>query len=140
MELLKLNLPLNVFTTKSKTKKSKYILNLNNFRNAHFRKNASAKIAYKEEVENIVPKGFGYIIYTPLRFTYTLYPKTRRRTDVSNPLSIIDKFTCDALVELGIIPDDNYTVIGEVVYKFGEVDKENPRAELSISTLDDIWD
>jgi Holliday junction resolvase RusA-like endonuclease len=138
MDLLKLNLPLSVFTTKSKTKKSKYILNLNNFRNAHFRKNASAKIVYKEEVEKILPLLPKTIVDSPLKFEYTLFPKTRRRTDISNPLSIIDKFTCDALVELGIIPDDNYNIIREVVYKFGEVDKDNPRAELNISVLDEM--
>jgi hypothetical protein len=131
MILLKLNLPLFVFTTKSETKKSKYILNLNNFRNAHFRKNAAAKIAYKEKLIEIIPKNV-VLEHKPLKFTYTLYPKTKRRTDVSNPLSIIDKFTCDTLVELGVIPDDNYEYINEVVYKIGHVDKENPRAELTI--------
>ena len=127
-----LNLPLFIYTTKSKTKKTKYILNLNNYRNAHFRKNALAKVMYKEEVSKLLHDKKIDLGKPPYKFTYTLYPKTRRRTDVSNPLSIIDKFTCDALVELGVIPDDSYEYINEVVYKIGHVDKENPRAELVI--------
>jgi Holliday junction resolvase RusA-like endonuclease len=68
----------------------------------------------------------------PLIFIYTLYPESNRRMDVSNVCSVVDKFTCDALTELGIITDDNHKIIPAINYRFGKVDKENPRVELEI--------
>tara|TARA_R100000541_G_scaffold56081_1_gene65309 strand:- start:448 stop:696 length:249 start_codon:yes stop_codon:yes gene_type:complete len=69
----------------------------------------------------------------PVTLTYTYYAKTKRRIDISNPCSIIDKFTCDALVKAGILKDDSFKQVNKVVYKFGGLDKENPRCELLIS-------
>mgnify|MGYP003643022301 CR=1 FL=1 len=92
---IKISLPLEVYYSKNK----KFILNLNNYRNAY----------------------------------YTYYSKTKRRIDISNPCSIIDKFACDALVKAGIIKDDSFEQVQAVVYKFGGFDKENPRCELIVS-------
>ena len=36
------------------------------------------------------------------------------------------------MTELGKWEDDNYTVIKEVTYKFGSIDKDNPRVEVII--------
>jgi hypothetical protein len=47
-------------------------------------------------------------------------------------LPIIQKFTDDALIELGVIPDDNFKVVRQINYNFGQVDKGNARAELLI--------
>ena len=47
--------------------------------------------------------------------------------------SIIDKFTCDALVKAGVLADDSYDEIDKVVYKFGGVDKADARCELVIT-------
>jgi hypothetical protein len=68
----------------------------------------------------------------PYHFTYVAYPSSNRKFDLANVLSVVQKFTDDALIELGIIPDDCYKVIPEITYKFGGVDKVNPRAELVI--------
>ena len=70
-----------------------------------------------------------------VEITYTLYPKTKRLCDISNILSIVDKFYCDALVELGRIPDDNYEHVVRVIYEFGEVDTTNPRAKITIKEI-----
>ena len=69
----------------------------------------------------------------PVSLTYTYYARSNRRLDISNPCSIIDKFTCDALVKAEILEDDSFKQIKEVVYKFGGVEKDNPRCELVIS-------
>ena len=86
-------LPLQIYYSKNK----KFILNLNNYRNAY-------------------------------------YAKTKRRIDISNPCSIIDKFACDALVKAGVLKDDSFEQVNQVIYKFGGFDKENPRCELVVST------
>jgi len=58
----------------------------------------------------------------PYRLEYTYYHGNQRKLDVSNPTSIIDKFTCDALTTLGFWPDDNIDYVTEVEYKWGGVD------------------
>lgn len=68
-----------------------------------------------------------------LHLTYTLYPKTNRLCDTANVCSIHDKFFCDSLVELRHIADDNYIHIPEITYRFGNIDKLNPRVEITIN-------
>jgi hypothetical protein len=71
----------------------------------------------------------------PYSFTYTVYPGNNRAFDLGNVLPIIQKFTDDALIELGVITDDNFKVVRQVNYNFGQVDKGQPRAELLIESL-----
>ena len=124
---MKIDLPLEVYYSKKK----KFILNLNNYRNAHYRVLSISKSLYSE---NLVPRLKGFDRFTePVSLTYTYYARSNRRLDISNPCSIIDKFTCDALVKAEILEDDSFKQIKEVVYKFGGVEKDNPRCELVIS-------
>jgi hypothetical protein len=123
-------------TLPRKTKADKvWHLNLNEFRNTHFQILNQAKRAWKD----IVEKTYWLNPFTPgnapYRFTYTLYPLNNRKFDTSNVCSIVDKFTCDALVEIGVIPNDSYKIIPVIVYQFGHVDRENPRVELTIESI-----
>jgi len=123
---MEIDLPLEVYYSKKK----KFILNLNNYRNAHYRVLSISKRLYSE---NLVPRLKGFDRFTePVSLTYTYYARSNRRLDISNPCSIIDKFTCDALVKAEILEDDSFKQIKEVVYKFGGVEKDNPRCELVI--------
>ena len=124
---MKIDLPLEVYYSKKK----KFILNLNNYRNAHYRVLSISKSLYSD---NLVPRLKGFDRFTePVSLTYTYYARSKRRLDISNPCSIIDKFACDALVKAEILEDDSFKQIKEVVYKFGGVEKDNPRCELVIS-------
>jgi Holliday junction resolvase RusA-like endonuclease len=124
---MEIDLPLEVYYSKKK----KFILNLNNYRNAHYRVLSISKRLYSE---NLVPRLKGFNSFTePVSLTYTYYARSKRRLDISNPCSIIDKFACDALVKAEILEDDSFKQIKEVVYKFGGVEKDNPRCELVIS-------
>jgi Holliday junction resolvase RusA-like endonuclease len=126
---MKIDLPLEVYYSKKK----KFILNLNNYRNAHYRVLSISKRLYSE---NLVPRLKGFDRFTePVSLTYTYYARSKRRLDISNPCSIIDKFACDALVKAEILEDDSFKQIKEVVYKFGGVEKDNPRCELVISRI-----
>ena len=120
---MNVKLPLDVYYSKKK----KFILNLNNYRNAHYRVLALAKKIYSEDLVTKIqdlPR-----FSDPVRLTYIYYARSNRRLDISNPCSVIDKFACDALVKARIIEDDNFNQIKEVVYKFGGVDKDDPRCE-----------
>ena len=125
---MKIDLPLEVYYSKNK----KFILNLNNYRNAHYRVLANAKKIYSE---NLVDR-INYPTYqNPVRLTYTYYAKTKRRFDMSNPCSVIDKFACDALVKAKVLEDDSFLQIKEVIYKFGGIDKEKARGVLEIEEM-----
>ena len=126
---MEIDLPLEVYYSKKK----KFILNLNNYRNAHYRVLSISKSLYSD---NLVPRLKGFDRFTePVSLTYTYYARSNRRLDISNPCSIIDKFACDALVKAEILEDDSFKQIKEVVYKFGGVEKDNPRCELVISRI-----
>ncbi len=125
-----LTLPTYVTIPRKTKEDRKVILNLNVYRNLHHMTNNQAKAEFKKEVHCDCP-----LPSPPYRFTYTLYQATGRATDVANVCCVVDKFACDALVELGAIPDDNHKVVAEVVYRYGGVDKANPRVELEIANV-----
>lgn len=135
-----IELPLRVRT--GKTEGSKYfILNLNNYRGEHHMVLSKAKHNYHLVVKEILQsmgwpkKRFLVGTKPPYRATWTLYKPTKTRMDLENPLPIISKFAMDALVTLGVLPDDNDEVIAEVVYRPGGKDKNNPRAVLEITPM-----
>jgi len=76
------------------TKKKYFILNLNNYRNAHFFVLNKAKITYKEMMQDQLNK---LTSYTKISVEYILYPRTKRLTDLGNVLSIHQKFFEDCL-------------------------------------------
>lgn len=118
--------PLSVYVSCRK----KFILNLNNYRNAHYQVLNKAKIAYKTAIAEQVAR---LDKAEKVSIHYTLYPKTKRLTDIGNVVSIHKKFFEDAIVELGIIPDDNYRHVVSSSESFGSVDKINPRVEIRIN-------
>lgn len=59
------------------------------------------------------------------------YHVDRRKRDLSNEFESV----ADLLRDSGIIPDDNCFVLGEIHAKFGGVDKENARVEISLASL-----
>jgi len=90
------------------------------------------KIKYKEVMAEQVlalPKMDKVII------DYILYPKTKHLCDLDNILSVHSKFIQDSLVELDRLPDDNYLHILESRFRFGEIDKLNPRVEIIIKEI-----
>jgi hypothetical protein len=68
----------------------------------------------------------------PVHLYFNYYHGSRAAVDASNPCSIIEKFTNDALTAAGIWPDDNVKYVRKSAYEFMGVDKENPRCELAI--------
>jgi hypothetical protein len=131
---MKLILPLSVVLPRKTKEDKKIMLNLNTFRNLHHMSMNQAKIAwYKVVLEAI---GYDEIeaweLNPPLIFTYTVFANDARKFDLGNILPAVQKFTDDALVEMGEIEDDNYHIIGAINYRFGGIDKGNGRVELQI--------
>jgi hypothetical protein len=139
---MKIILPFSVSIPRKKSADKVWILNLNTYRNTHHFTLNTVKILWKDIVaEAISQEAVRKWCYDPkhtfskFRFVYTVYPETQRKFDLGNVLSIVQKFTDDALIDLGIIPDDNYKIIEEVVYRYGGWCKSYPRIELEIESI-----
>lgn len=125
--------PLRVFMTKAKN----FILNMNQYRNTHFRLLNHTKINYKKYMEHQIIKSdtFGRVVCV-----YTAYPKTNRKQDLGNVCSIHEKYFEDAMVEFGKLGDDNMKNIPLVIYRYGGVDSENPRVDIEVISIDNSID
>jgi len=121
----KIKSPLKVWISKAKM----FILNLNQYRNMHFRALNIAKSNYKKAVTTQVLdlKPFKKAICV-----YRVYFNSKRRFDLGNVCCVHEKFFEDALVELGKLPDDNTEYIPIVVYMKGKLRKEDPCVEIEL--------
>lgn len=123
-----LKLPLSVPVSKNKN----FILNINNYRNAHHHTLNKAKVEYKHLMTDQIEK---LPTLDRILIRYYMYPGSARRIDNANVCSIHDKFLSDAIVEAGKLEDDNYLFIPGTSYEFGSIDKDNPRVEAVITPL-----
>ena len=107
-------------------------LNLNEYRNTHYRILNNAKINYKEFMKNQIEKAkrLGKAL-----FVYTVYPGSKRSFDIGNICCVHEKFFEDAFVELGKLEDDNANFLPLVVYMYGGIDKDNPRVDIEAMEL-----
>lgn len=125
--MIEITLPTHLVMGKRNPKKVP--LNLNHYRNAHPATLNNMKIMFKEIVKTKLPK---HVFTEPIKITYTLYIGSLTKVDISNVLSIVDKYFQDALSELGVIKDDNWEHVKEVNFKFGGLDRSNPRVKAQV--------
>ena len=110
--------------------KRKFILNLNQYRNTHYRITNSAKIKYKEFIDEQLESLD--MSFKQCAIIYTVFKGDKRRFDVGNICSIHQKFFEDALSERGIISDDKSEVIPLCIFASGGVDNIKPRVEIEV--------
>lgn len=124
-----ISVPLSVPVSKKKF----FSLNLNIYRNAHYQTLNKAKTTFTDSVITRLRK---IPAQTKIALTYTIFFPNNRKADISNIGSIVDKFFSDALVDAGVIPDDNYTYLTHVQFFFGGIDLIDPRVEVTITPID----
>lgn len=107
-------------------------LNLNIYRNTNRFTLGDAKKAYHDLMSEPVKK---LPKFNKIELEYVLYLGSNRKVDLMNICCIVDKFFCDVLTSNNIIIDDNHTVISNINFKFGGVDKFNPRIEIFIKEI-----
>ena len=86
-------------------------LNLNVYRNLHYKVNNKAKNIFTQRLILDYPE-LSLIHSEFVCLNYSIIPNDRQRFDIMNIVSIVDKFFLDALVNIGCIPDDDYTHAG----------------------------
>ncbi len=103
--------------------KKKQALNLNVYRNLHHRSLHAQKKKFEELAKKLL-RGIPPLGVITLH--YDVCVETKRRLDIMNVGSIIDKYFSDSLTAHGIIRDDDYKNIPRVSFAFGGfVDKEH---------------
>ena len=140
--MITLNVPTFVMLPKKTKADEKVILNLNTTRNMdRFKLGKVKNIFYdqfKPEMDRVkveynlkllskvhfYKKVFKTDFQPEFKLRYTITAANKRKFDIANMLSIIDKFACDCLVKDGFMPDDNWEYLTEVTYAFGGLAKE----------------
>ena len=127
------NLPL--FLETGVRKKKNNWLTLNNYRNWQYRVSNNLKRLYRAQVGKDLTSL--PVLKVPVRLTYYVYYVSRRKFDLDNYGAVASKFFQDTLVHFGKLPDDDYENVVEVVFRFGGIDKNNPRIECIIEEVKD---
>ena len=109
-------------------------LSMNVIRNAHFQIQNECKHKIKEIVWRQLSDGDPVRLKEPVELIITLFKDKVRRADLSNFCSVLDKYSSDALVEYGLISDDNVKVIKKVTYLWGGY-TDSPRCEITLKEL-----
>ena len=117
--------PWKVFVGKRKT----FILNINNYRNTHFRDLAKAKVNYHAAMFDQVQR---VPVFQKIRAEFVIFPPTKKKIDTDNVCSIHNKFLLDVLVELNKIPDDDYRYHIGSTTSFGGIDKGTGHVKVKI--------
>ena len=112
-----IRLPMRIATSKRKLD----ALNLNVYRNLHHRSLHSQKKNFSREVGKLVKE---LPFMETITLHYDIYPKTKRRLDIMNVGSIVDKYFSDTLVEEGVIPDDDLKHVTFVSFGFGGLSEQ----------------
>ena len=105
-------------------------ISLNWYRNAHYQSSNAAKKKFKELIQEQLDQ-FD-IIQTPIKIKYTYYAQRNNTPDLDNFVAVARKFFQDALVESGLIEDDNVNFIIASSERYGGIDKNNPRVEAEV--------
>jgi crossover junction endodeoxyribonuclease RusA len=86
--------------------------------------------AWQQASPDLILPEDGMIDY-PVAITYTFYLPDKRKRDLSNYIKAPE----DYLVKHCIIEDDNHTIVVKTILEFGGIDRDNPRVEISIDSI-----
>lgn len=90
-------------------------LNLNTYRNAHYRiLDQSKKTYYEVMYRQLVQIDAHVLKLQRIKISYQIFAHNKRSFDTMNFACIIDKYFQDTLVKMGIIPNDGYKIVLEI--------------------------
>lgn len=132
---MKLTLPIYIWLPRKTKADKKISVGLNWYRNAQFFENNAVKAKFKELVGKELLTLGKVQPFKRVGAVYTFY--FARKCDTGNFFAVVEKFFLDALVEMGLLPDDNCEHVLTGKYQFGGYDKQNPRVEIEITEVQD---
>ncbi len=129
---MKITCPLYIDLTRKTKKDRRVYINMNSYRNLHYLVSNSVKRAYKEALREQLE---GVTIETPVDVTYQVFKGSKRRLDKMNVIAVTSKFLLDAITEYGCWEDDNDDYVKTETLLPTQYDKENPRVEVVITSV-----
>lgn len=119
-----------------KTKKKNFYLNLNSY--TQVAKNVYGRNATKKMYAELIQSNISHLkpITGQFKVTYIIYRDYKRKPvlfDLDNVGAIVSKYFMDAIVNAGIVVDDNYNYMKEVTIKYGG--KGETRAEVELEEI-----
>lgn len=70
-----------------------------------------------------------------IKIEYFYFAPDKRKRDLMNVISVVDKFFQDAMVETGCIESDDLSVVVEVNSCYMGIDRQEPRLDVIISNI-----
>ena len=132
MKEIRITAPLYIDIERKTMNPKRYYININTYRNLHYRVSGKLKKMFKEAVREQLE---GIQIETPCEVYYRVYKPSKRLLDKMNVVSIASKFLMDAITELGCWEDDNDDFIKTETILPTRYDKNNGRIEVLIRTI-----
>ena len=129
----KFTLPLYGVARPKKGAKTQSI-SVNWYRNAHHRESNNAKIKFKALIAEQLSAYDK--INGKIKIKYVYYAARNNSPDLDNFVGTVKKFFQDAIVEAGLIEDDNVNFIVGNSEEYGGIDRANPRIEAFIRVID----
>jgi hypothetical protein len=101
-------LPLAVYLPRKTKEDRKIMLNMNIYRNLHHSVNHQIKKLFTPELLNGQLRTELLKDPRPVKISYVVEKKTKRKFDTMNIVSIVDKFFLDWMVENNYLEDDSF--------------------------------
>lgn len=109
--------------------KRRFKLNMNKYRNTHYKDLAKAKRGFTKWVGTL---GLDFSFECPVHLHYRL--TCRNKADLMNYGAVLDKFMQDGLVKFKMLPDDNVKHVKKITFEFVGNSRQ-PTGMLEISPL-----
>jgi Holliday junction resolvase RusA-like endonuclease len=129
---LKIISPLFIDLPRVRTKAKRVYLNMNAYGNTNTFTNNEVKKAYLEAIREQID---GKVIVTPVEISYRVLKRSKRRLDKMNVVAVVSKYLLDALTTCGCWTDDNDDYVKKETILPTEIDKDNPRVEIIITSI-----
>ena len=104
---------------------------MNSYRNWHFQDSSYIKRTFKSEISSKL----NFVIKGKLKIDYFYFAPDKRKRDLMNVISVIDKFFQDALVESGCIEGDDLSIVVEVNSCYMGIDEQDPRLDVLLTKV-----
>lgn len=110
-----IELPLTVAYKTKRSQRQEWVLNLNSYRNEHHSLLAKYKKLYHKSIivslqrlkMVMAQSGLDQLPAGKVEIIYHFWAADRRKIDLRNFTTVVDKFFCDSLTKSNIIADDN---------------------------------
>ena len=139
---MKLIIPTHIDIPRKRSKPKRIYFSFNVVKTLHYQVYNDVKHRVGDLIRDQLAKESGaewVALKPPVQVICTMYNNGERSQDLDNAFPVV-KFSLDALVNLGYLPDDSVKFVKQVSYVYGGKDKMDPRYEVTVLPLHPLPD